>query len=309
MRLVFMPMQWGSHLFARRPVAKRPALNAVNRFLHRLYVRRQDVRDKRAQVNRGLSSFPADWDRHVRGVDTPPRQIPQVIWMLWLQGEDAAPPLVQASFESWRRHNPAWDVIVLDREVLSEHVSLPNFPDHLRMSHIANIVRLQLLARYGGVWADATTLCLRPLDSWIDSVTPTGFFAFARPQPLRALATWFVAAEKQSPFVHAWLRWSRDYVLRHKEPDCYHWMHHTFNWLLRRNRRLRLAWHRTPRISARGPHILQRILDGHLEADAAPTSDEMTRLPLVKLNWKKGYTLRAINLALEAHGITLEAVR
>jgi hypothetical protein len=35
----------------------------------------------------------------------------------------------------------------------------------------------------------------------------------------------------------------------------------------------------------------------------------MDILPLVKLNWKKGYTLSGIDAALEARGITLDAVK
>jgi hypothetical protein len=229
--------------------------------------------------------------------------------MLWLQGEDEAPPLVTASFASWRTLNPSWEIVVLDQDTMHDYVELPDLPNHVQPSHVADIVRLQVLNRYGGVWTDATTLCLRPLDTWLDHVTPTGFFAFAKPQPLRALANWFIAAEKQSPFVDAWLRWSRAYITCERKPASYFWQHHTFNWLLRRNRALRKAWRETPHISARGPHILQRILDGHLDADSDPTAGQMDILPLVKLNWKKGYTLSGIDAALEARGITLDAVK
>ena len=36
------------------------------------------------------------------------------------------------------------------------------------------MIRLELLAEHGGVWADATMLCLRPLDSWIAHALPEG---------------------------------------------------------------------------------------------------------------------------------------
>lgn len=278
----------------------------MNRLLHRLYVRLQDIRDQRHQSILGLSTFPADWYRHILSADKPQQHVPQTIWMLWLQGEDDAPPLVQASIESWRALNPSWKVVVLDRTTMHEYLDLPVWPDHLKPNHVANIVRLMLLERYGGVWTDATTLCLRPLNAWIDYATPTGFFAFARPQPLRANANWFIAAEQRSPFVEAWLRWSRAYVMCDKRPASYFWQHHTFNWLLRRNRALRLAWRQTPHISARGPHILQRILDGHLDTDGDPTPAQMDMLPLVKLNWKKGYTLEGIHVALKERGIKLD---
>jgi hypothetical protein len=296
-------------LLGRPPVADRPAPHVLNQWLHRFYVRCRDIRDKRNQALLGLSTFPVDWNRHVVSAAKPPQTVPRTLWMLWLQGKDEAPPLVRASVTSWRALNPTWEVTVLDQESMHDYVDLPDFPGHVKPNHIANIVRLQLLNRYGGVWTDATTLCLRPLDEWLEYATPTGFFAFAKPQPIRALANWFIAAEEQSPFVSAWLRWSRMYITCERKPASYFWQHHTFDWLLRRNWALREAWGDTPHISARGPHILQRVLDGHLDTDSDPSSDQMKMLPLVKLNWKKGYTLSGIDAALERRGVTLDAVK
>lgn len=62
--------------------------------------------------------------------------------MLWFQGFAAAPPLVQACLESWRRHNPGWRILALDRTSLTEWIDLKQAIDpersDLDMRKLAN---------------------------------------------------------------------------------------------------------------------------------------------------------------------------
>jgi len=128
--------------------------------------------------------------------------------MLWYQGLDGAPLVVKKCVESWIRENPGWDVVVLDAESLKRYVTPDLPPDKLArldLTKQSNLVRLQLLADFGGVWVDATVLCLRPLDEWIDECTASGFFAFAFPDGhSRVLSTWFLVSERHCPIVVKW---------------------------------------------------------------------------------------------------------
>ena len=45
------------------------------------------------------------------------------------------------------------------------------------------LLRMRLLLKYGGVWADATTLCLRTMDEWLPSLTQTELFFRREPDP------------------------------------------------------------------------------------------------------------------------------
>ncbi|MGK7297314.1 MAG: capsular polysaccharide synthesis protein [Candidatus Wenzhouxiangella sp. M2_3B_020] len=277
-----------------------PFDHPFNRYLLRRFVVSREATDRRHRCRMGMSTFPRDWRNLPRhsgaGFPNP------TVWMLWLQGFAEAPPLVRMCMESWRVLNPGWNVVFLDASSVREHVAWPELPRSLSRSHIADLLRLRLLYEYGGVWADATTLCLKPLDRWLHRATASGFFAFAQPQPVRSLANWFLASKSESPLVQAWTRWSENYVLS-GDPQSYFWMHHTFDWLLRRDREVRRVWRCTPRLSARGPHVIQRILDGHLNDDERPSAEQMQMLPMLKLSWKKGYSVAAIHDVLRAHGI------
>ena len=131
----------------------------------------------------------------------------RTIWTLWHQGFADAPPLVQACLESWRRFNPGWRVIALDRHSLPDYYDIaevidPARPD-LDVIKISNLTRLCLLRCYGGLWTDATVFCLRPLDDWLDAAYDAGFFAFRNPAKDRMLATWLIASEPDNPLLVA----------------------------------------------------------------------------------------------------------
>ena len=145
--------------------------------------------------------------------------IPRTVWILWHQGLDKAPLVVQKCVESWIKENPCWGVVVLDAESLKKYVT-PDLPPEklatLDLTKQSNLIRLQLLSDYGGVWADATLLCLRPLDEWIDECTASGFFAFAFPDgSSRVLSTWFLASQRQCPIVVKWRQRYASFFLDH----------------------------------------------------------------------------------------------
>ncbi|MGF1552475.1 MAG: capsular polysaccharide synthesis protein [Paracoccaceae bacterium] len=272
----------------------------VERRLHRAFVRLRDVYDRRLVRHEGMATFPDDWRRLMA---RPPAAVPfeRTVWMVWLQGEASAPPMVRAGIESWRARNPGWSVRVLDAAALEREGALPALSDGLLPNHVANIARLRLLARHGGVWADATSWCLRALDDWIGRASVEGFFAFARPQPARSLANWFIAAAPDAPLLRAWLAWSEIYVGDPRPVASYFWQHHTFDWLVWRSRSLDRAWARVPQVSARGPHVVQRLLDGHLSSPPPP--EAVRELPLAKLSWKKGYDVSRTRSTLAGFGL------
>ena len=217
-------------------------------------------------------------------------RLPRIVWALWFQGEENAPEIVRCCLASWRQRNPGWQVVVLDRSTLARYadVGLPQATfESLGVQMQANLVRLALLLRHGGVWADATTLCVRPLDEVIhELVVPSGFFAFTNASRERMLSNWFLAALPQHPIVaalhtrligyfrahpprppyHRWQRllhklareafkvhpaatrlWLSRPVIALTGRYPYFLFHYTFADLLARDRPFRALWSRTPR--------------------------------------------------------------
>lgn len=257
----------------------------------------------------------------------PHASIPRTIWILWYQGLQQAPLVVRRCVESWVRENPGWDVRVLDESSLRDHVgSVGRVGTATRLNRTkqSNLARLRLLEDHGGVWADATTYCARPLDDWIDGVAESGFFAFRRPGPDRLLATWFLASSAGCPIPGRWGDAYLEFFGRHRFPVRgprrerlylrlkpylnrnertarwwlspvftrlarvypYHVAHYLFERVVRTDRACGEVWASTPVRSADPAHRLKHAgILSPLTADLKNEIDER-RTPIYKLTWK-----------------------
>ena len=94
------------------------------------------------------------------------------IFSIWLQGEENAPEIVKACFASIRA-NCTQQLVVLDAKNIWEWISLPGYirklweSGKMKPAHFADICRVELLYRYGGVWLDATDFTTSPVPDWI----------------------------------------------------------------------------------------------------------------------------------------------
>lgn len=151
----------------------------------------------------------------------PASELNRVVWMLWLQGFERAPDIVRLCLASWKTRNPTWRVIELSDANLSDYVDADSLASlravkNIEVQKFSDLVRLYLICKHGGVWADATCFCCKPLDSWLPDNMTSGFFAFkfqadewlqsnmssglsglvARKKHSKIIANWFLAARK-----------------------------------------------------------------------------------------------------------------
>jgi hypothetical protein len=90
--------------------------------------------------------------------------IPKTFHHIWL-GPDPLPKEHGPWIETWKRHHPDWEFTLWTEENLPEDPIRPEVVERLRAPvERADILRLELLYRYGGVYLDTDLECLRPLD-------------------------------------------------------------------------------------------------------------------------------------------------
>ena len=183
--------------------------------------------------------------------------VTKVIWMLWLQGYENAPEIVRISHDNWKRMNPDYQMIMLDAKTSADYMPAEEhariFSQQKPPEAISNEIRLALLHFHGGLWADATTLCIKPLDSWLSNHATRGFFAFDRPGPNRMLSTWFLASSKANPATSAWRNATVDYWQGRTERHTYFWLHLLFATCYETDPQVRQIWDNTVKISAVHP--------------------------------------------------------
>lgn len=190
------------------------------------------------------------------------------IWLYWHQGWEGAPILVTKCAETWAQ-NKGWRIHFLSRDSLNAFIKLPIYvKGDFALPALSDIIRIYLLHQYGGVWADATTFCMRPLDEWIEEATsPTGFFAYAKPAQGRPLSSWFLAANRghyitgcwKSAVDQYWTENIRENLTDNPNDTNYFWFHGLFQQLLENDDKFRLLWEACIHISADGPHFLQSV--------------------------------------------------
>ena len=239
------------------------------------------------------------------------------IWFLWLRGVDNAPDVVQQCHRSWQVRNPGWELVSLDADNLScylgrDEIGLPVSRQQAR----SDLIRINLLRKYGGVWADASCFCVKPLDDWLWPYLGSGFFAFANPGPDRLLSSWFLASEQEHYVTARWASaanayWSGPTAPRRLVgyrtarwatrllPDLwfraparmlriypYYWFHYLFNHLYDLDQQFRAGWDATPKFPADVPHAAHR--HGLTRPIQPWLRQEIDRkvAPLYKLNWR-----------------------
>ena len=244
--------------------------------------------------------------------------LPKKIWFLWLQGINSAPVVVKKCYESWIKHNPNWELILVDKNSISEYI--PFKLGNITKQALSDILRIHLLAQHGGVWVDATCFCMKPLDDWLYDNMNTGFFAFNKPAPDRMIASWFIASEKYNYLAITYQKmvnsywaenpkftfiedsgwrflnkklfkmntqvWFSPLVINTLKVYPYFWFHYMFANIYLRLKPFREQWDNTPKISADIPHSLQLAGLLNLLTEEIKNEIDNKNAPLYKLTWK-----------------------
>lgn len=109
----------------------------------------------------------------------------KIIWQYWGQGmeDDVLPSVVRQCFKSVEKYKGDYEIVRLSDETIHEYIDLPSFIYERRNSldynrtFFSDLLRLALLATYGGVWLDATILLTGRFPK---TYTDAGYFLFQR---------------------------------------------------------------------------------------------------------------------------------
>jgi hypothetical protein len=216
-------------------------------------------------------------------VDALPKRLPRNIWMYWNTPLEHAPPIVQASVASWVRKNPTWTVKILSDENVEQFAHVPNPKGPRKIQWKADLIRVSLLRDFGGVWTDASTFCVKPLDEWLPPLMQSGFFAFQGTNG-RIMRNWFMAAAPNNHLVDKWFRMMLRYYSKPGKLGHYFWSMYMFAYVVRTDRRAAAIWNLTPRISGKGPSILKRLVAQPELAEPIPEYVDELAIPVLKIS-------------------------
>lgn len=179
----------------------------------------------------------------------------KLVFLFWSQGWSQAPWLVQRVRQSYESCARGWQIQLLDANNVTDIVKLPPTwnASHVATAARSDIIRLHLLAQHGGLWADASLLCMRPLDEWLPAaLEPAGFWSF-HSGSTQMPCSWVLAAHSDSYMARAWSNasdafWQQTNTTKYD----YMWMDGLFAKLLSTDATFKAQWGKAPVTSCSG---------------------------------------------------------
>lgn len=104
------------------------------------------------------------------------------IWICWFQGLENAPILVKRCIQSVEKYMPNHDITILTSDNYKKYVEIPKHIEekfrkgYISFAHFSDVLRVELLSKYGGYWIDSTIFMSSEQNLFIENETPLFVF-------------------------------------------------------------------------------------------------------------------------------------
>lgn len=141
-------------------------------------------------------------------------QLSNKVWVCWFQGMENAPELVQKCYQALKTNLPNKEVVLLTSENLADYVTFPKYIDEkwrsgiITNTHMTDLLRLELLTKYGGTWIDATVFCTEKEDRIPKYFFESDLFFYQSLKPGRDgdatyISSWYINAKSHNKILEA----------------------------------------------------------------------------------------------------------
>lgn len=202
------------------------------------------------------------------------------VWVMWLQGMENAPEIVKTCYNSLVNNLTDKDIILLTEENYRNYVT---FPDYIQTkidkgligkAHMSDLLRLELLEKYGGTWIDATVFIS---DKNIpDFIFNSDFFMYQKLKPALdgnplSVSNWFITSTTNNPILMMTKELLYEYWKGHNSAIHYFIFHMLFQLVIEN---FDDEWKKVVPASSSTPHILllrlndcysKKMMDGILQ--------------------------------------------
>jgi len=225
-----------------------------------------------------------------RGTEKKPGKRTDHIWILWLDGMENAPWIVQRCCRSVKENFPDRQIHILTKDNYREYITFPGFIQEkidsgvITKTHMSDLLRLELLIRHGGTWLDATVLCssLEVPSYMMDS----DLFVFQDLKPgwdghCQRISSWMITARTGHPILRLTRALLYEYWRKNTQMADYFLFHDFFELAIEAYPE---EWNEVIPCSNAAPHILLLRLFEPYRRDVWEAVKEMT--PFHKLSYK-----------------------
>lgn len=212
------------------------------------------------------------------------------VWICWFQGIENAPDIVKKCVDSIKSNIKDRKIVVITYENYKQYVSFPYEIQKkidcgkIKGAHMSDLLRLELLQRYGGTWIDATVFCSS--DNIPKYMLDSDLFLFQRLKPGRdgqpiIMSNWFITAKANHKYIFILRELLYDYWKKNDDVVDYFIFHDFFQIIIDRYPE---EWNRMVPFSNSIPHILLlRLFERY---DDTVWNAVMDMSPFHKLSYK-----------------------
>ncbi len=130
------------------------------------------------------------------------------------QGLESAPEVVKKCYDSLVKNLSKKEIIVITSENINQYVEFPDYiidkweKGIITNTHMTDLLRLELLIKYGGMWVDATVLCACPEEEIPHYFFDSDLFMFQCLKPGRNghstyISSWLMSAKSNNKVLMA----------------------------------------------------------------------------------------------------------
>lgn len=225
-------------------------------------------------------------------IDKSIKEESKIIWVLWLQGKDNMPLVVKKCYESVLKNSSGYKVVLLNKDNLNKYIQLPDYIEEkfkkgfIKNAIYSDIIRITLLAKYGGVWIDSTVYLTDEISNFIKKNKSEVFFYQSSKldcSPIK-ISNWFIFSRYPNNFIIEAIKNSIYSYWKYEKYLIDYNIFHLIVTALLQNDQFKKQWDNIPYICNMNPHVMQFSLN---EKYTQEKWDFICRTsPIHKLTWK-----------------------
>ena len=210
------------------------------------------------------------------------------LFIYWDAGFDRAPAVVRACYREMLTKHERNQVVVLDADTWRYYVTIPRhvvdkvLNQNKNQIHFSDVLRTALLARYGGIWADATCMVTKNIVSMFGDISKSGFFSYN--YDVARISSWFLCSSGDNYIAKMMFEALCEYWNDFDKQINYYIFHYIFEILYYLDERFRKIWDESTKARSCDAHTMQNHMMTEYKKDAF---DKMLQVSAVqKLTYK-----------------------
>lgn len=201
------------------------------------------------------------------------KAFPKVIWWCWLQGEEQIPELSKICLHSLRRELPDYRIRIITLENLHKYVEIPKIIQNkykagwIGGAQFSDVIRLLLLAEYGGIWIDSTVYCTD--NKLVKRIEKKDMFVYQNiltpNSDVIKMSNWLIATKKNNPYINEAARLLVHYYENSNYTEDYFICHLILTMLSKKYFKI---WNSMDVYNNINPHMMQYMLNKKFSQEA-----------------------------------------